>query len=63
MQDFESRAISSAPMKCSVEGVKGTDIRRWSRFCERKLWRAALSEPLCQDTGRLPSGSPVLGTM
>jgi hypothetical protein len=61
---FEPKiANSGAPRKCSVDFVSGTEIRRTSISWLRKLWRDALSVPLYHALGRVPSGSPVPGTM
>lgn len=56
-------ANSSAPRKCRVCGVSGTETSRISRSWERKLWSEDLSRPEYHAEGKVPSGSPVLGTM
>ena len=43
--------------------VNGTPTTSKSISCFKKLWRSSLSVPLYHALGRLPSGSPVPGTM
>ena len=50
-------------MKGEGTYVKGTPITSRSISCFRKLCRSSFAVPLYHALGRLPSGSPVPGTM
>lgn len=55
-------ANSSLPNEWRVAGVSGRAMMRASKPERRKVWREALSLPLYQAVGIVPSGSPVPGT-